>query len=179
MGNPGTAEAELRYDPARSDAIIAAAARCTPQHVGRVRRRLAASGGIEAIPPADRLARPRTWPARPPRQAIEAGATTPQQVMQAAHVSYGTAWRALSRAQSKPQSAAVAAATDALSVRKSQPANVTNATIKRQPKIVLPQRPPDGFYSPADEIELACPACIQEWSAGGWQHERSCIARAR
>jgi hypothetical protein len=43
----GNAECELCADPRRSDAIIALAACCTAQHVGRVRRRLTASGVLE------------------------------------------------------------------------------------------------------------------------------------
>jgi hypothetical protein len=122
MGNPaaGAAEIELRADPRRSDAIIAAAARCTAEHVGRVRRRLTASGAIAHIPPASRAARVRAWRPRPPRQAIEAGATTTAEVMALAGVSYGTAWRALDRARQSvgrpTDSADAAAATDALRV---------------------------------------------------------------
>jgi hypothetical protein len=54
------AEAELRADPHRSNAIIAIAAGTASQHVGRARARLEAAGTIEAIPVAQRAQRTRT-----------------------------------------------------------------------------------------------------------------------
>jgi hypothetical protein len=59
------AERELRADPARSDALIAPAARCTPQHVGRIRHQLEQAGVIEPAP--QRVS--QTRPGRPPAQA--------------------------------------------------------------------------------------------------------------
>ena len=77
------AERELRSDPARSDALIAAAAHCSAQAAGRWRHALERAGVIEAIEPSQRLAIPRAWPPRTPaRIAIERhGASTPEQVM--------------------------------------------------------------------------------------------------
>lgn len=116
-------ERELRRDPARSDALIAIAANCTPPAAGRWRHGLEQSGQIPAISPGDRTAIPRSWTPRAPRLAIEQGATTPAEIMAMARVSYGTAWRALSRAQrarfKRPRSvepADAAAATDAFTV---------------------------------------------------------------
>src|SRR2546429_932157 len=61
--NPGArdrVEAELRRDPARSNYVIAEAARCTPQRVGTWRRELEQAGEIEAAPWQQRQARPRS-----------------------------------------------------------------------------------------------------------------------
>jgi hypothetical protein len=167
----GAAERELRADPRRSDALIALAARCTAQHAGRVRARLERAGAIAHVPVDKRLARARTWRPRPPRAAIEAGASSTAEVMALAGVSYGTAWAALARAGSRPRLADAAAATDALRVIRHQDRKPVSHP-------VLNGRPPSGFYSPPDAIELACPACTLEYSSGGWQHSRSCPLRA-
>jgi hypothetical protein len=45
------------------------------------------------------------------------------------------------------------------------------------PAAVSP-KPPDSWYSPPDEIELACPACIREWHEGSWVHDRACLLRS-
>jgi hypothetical protein len=147
------AERELRAYPRRSDALIAIAANCTPRPVGRWRRELAASGVIEAIEPSQRAARTRTWRARPPLLAIEQGATTPAEVMAMARVSYGTAWRALSRARQRARLenrfsgvADAAAAADQLTVVHSR------APVQ---KIRVSDRPGNGFYVPPDPaVEL-------------------------
>jgi hypothetical protein len=96
------ARAELLANPARSDEMIALATRCTPQAAGRWRHQLERAGVIEAVEPADRISIPRTWRARPPRQAVEQGATTTAEVMALSGASYGAAWRALSRARQHP-----------------------------------------------------------------------------
>jgi hypothetical protein len=167
------AEAELLRDPWRSNAIVAISAATSSQHVGRARTRLERTGAIEAIPVASRVQRPRTWPLSAPRKAIEAlgPAATAAEVMALSGCSYQAAWRALSRFRQalRPQAfpPEMAAAADSLSVDKSR-------SISYQ---VSAERPPAGFYAPADAIELACPACTAEWRDGGWTHERSCIAR--
>jgi hypothetical protein len=51
-GGRARAEAELRRGTRRSDAIIAAAARCTPQRIGRWRRELADPGQIPPTEPS-------------------------------------------------------------------------------------------------------------------------------
>lgn len=177
MPNPGRARArverELYANPRRSDALIAAAAHCTPQAAGRWRHILERSGVIDTIEPSQRASITRTWPARPPRQAIEQGATTPAEVMAIANVSYGTAWRALSRAQRAPRKSPglqdLAAATDQLSVIRTPPKRIGKAH-------VVGDKPGTGYYIPHDPAsEWWC--CVEEWTATGWQHERSCPAR--
>lgn len=169
---PGSArarvEAELRRDPARSDAIIVQLARCTAQAAGRWRRGLERAGVIEVVKPADRLAIPRTWRARPPRQAVERGASTPAEVMALSGASYGAAWRALDRARARPRLADAAAAIDALSVIKAPPKRVGKA-------YVVGNQLPEGYYRPADAIELWC--CTLEYTPDGWQHDRACVLR--
>jgi hypothetical protein len=186
------AERELRRDPARSDALIAQAARCTPQAAGRWRRALERAGEIEHVEPAARASIPRTWRPRPPRLAIEQGATTPAEVMQLASVSYRTAWRALDRARSKEPNGVIpfgaarsvadaAAATDQISVvripapaaRRRWPASDPRPD-RHAPAAIAP-RPPPPWYADPDPIELAC--CTAEYADGGWQHERSCALR--
>jgi hypothetical protein len=54
------AERELVTDPRRSDHVIAIAAHCTPQPVGRWRRELADAGQIPPIEPSQRTQRIRT-----------------------------------------------------------------------------------------------------------------------
>ena len=169
----GRAEAELRASPARSDALIALAASCTPQAAGRWRHGLEQAGVIEPIPAADRLAIPRTWRARPPRLAIEQGATTTAEVMALSGASYQAAWRALDRARARPDVrrravADAAAATDTLSVIKTPPKRVGRAH-------VVGDKPGAGYYLPPDEIELTC--CVAEYTPTGWQHERSCALK--
>lgn len=169
---PGSArsrvERELRRDPARSDLIIARLARCTQQAAGHWRRALEASGQIGHVEPADRAAITRTWRPRAPRRAIEQGASTPAEVMQLSGASYGAAWRALSRAASKPRLADTAAATDALSVIKTPPKRTGKA-------YVVGTTLPAGFYRDPDPIELPC--CVAEYTEGGWQHDRACALR--
>jgi hypothetical protein len=155
-------------DPARSDALIAIEARCTPQAAWRWRLDLERAGIIGHVEPAARAVRTRSWPPTLARKAMEAGATTPQQIMALAPgVSYKTAWAALSRARSRPAAADAAAATDSLSV-------VRTRLIQHQQAA---ERPMNGYYSPPDAIERACPMCTLEWTATGWQHERSCLFR--
>ena len=177
------AERELIADPARSNAIIAVAARTASQYVGRARQQLERAGVIETIPVTDRLARPRIWAPRAPRKAVEAGAATVAEIRQLAPgVSYGAAWRALDRARrrlqldpvpvrSDPrdlQPADAAAAADSLRVRRTRvPAP--------KPGVQLAERPPPGFYAAPDPIQWPC--CTAEWADGGWVHERSCVAR--
>jgi hypothetical protein len=57
------AERELVTDPRRSDHVIAIAAHCTPQPVGRWRREPADAGQIPRIEPSQRTQRIGTWPA--------------------------------------------------------------------------------------------------------------------
>jgi hypothetical protein len=167
------AEAALRADPARSNPIIAIQAQCTSQHVRRSRRALEQAGAIPVIEPSQRAQRARTWPLTLPRKAIEQGATTPAEIMALAPgVSYQAAWRALSRARAISSAAnklpdTAAAATDSLSVDKAR-------VITYQ---VSAERPPAGYYAPADAIELACPACTLEYRDGAFRHERSCLFR--
>lgn len=162
------AEIELLRDPARSDAIIAALARCTPPAAGRWRHALERAGQIEVIPPASRVPiRSRAWPPRTPALlAIAQGASTPAEVMQLSGASYGTAWRALSRAAARPRYADAAAAVDALTVVRSR----TGST-----RLHVGNDLPEGYYSPPDEIESWC--CVAEYVGGQFVHERSCVMR--
>jgi hypothetical protein len=168
------AEAELIRDPWRSNAIVAISAATSSQHVGRARTRLERTGVIEAIPVTQRAQRPRTWPLTLPRKAIEAlgPSATAAEVMALSGCSYQAAWRALSRARrfvdQSTNPADAAAATSSISVDKSRP--FTSHHIRAE-------RPMNGYYQPADAIELACFACTAEWREGRWQHERSCVAR--
>jgi hypothetical protein len=160
-------------DPARSDALIAIEARCTPQAAWRWRRDLEAAGVIERVEPPQRAARQRTWPPTLSRKAMECGASTPHEIMALAPgVSYGAAWRALSRARaiSSPANRLpdAAAAMDSISVDKAR-------VITYQ---VAAERPPPGWYSPADSIELACPGCTLVWRDGAFTHEPSCPLRS-
>jgi hypothetical protein len=105
--NPGArarAERELRRDPARSDHLIAAIARCAPQRVGTWRHALEAAGAIPAIPWQQRARRPRPVPFRTRSgAAIRAGATLPEQVM-GYGVAYSTAYAALAKARARAPS---------------------------------------------------------------------------
>ena len=85
-------------------------------------------------------------------------------------VSYGTAWRALSRARSKEpnrvipfgaarSAADAAAATDMLAVIRSPVPPRSAGRYK-----VSDTRPPAGYYRPPDEIELWC--CTAEYTNG-------------
>ncbi len=87
------AAAELRRDPARSDAMIAAAAQVGHETVNRARRALERLGVIEAIPVPERAQRPRPPLPSRTRAAIESGASTPRQVADAADVSCNRAGR--------------------------------------------------------------------------------------
>lgn len=161
------AERELRRDPARSDALIAQAACCSAQAAGRWRRGLVKAGVIEAVEPARRASVTRAWPARAPRLAIEAGATTTAEVMALSGASYGAAWRALSRARRRLPVADVAAATDAISV------------VKTTPRIAyrkVTDRPTSAFYLPPDASH-DLPCCTAEWTPAGWTHDRACPMR--
>jgi hypothetical protein len=161
------AEQELLRDPRRSDAIIARLAACTPPAVGRWRHALERSGQVEAIPVAARSPVSRDWPPRTPALlAIAQGASTTAEVMQLASVSYGTAWRALSRARSKPRLADVAAACDTLTVVR---------TSARSTRLRVGNDLPPGYYAPPDEIDLTC--CTAEWTPTGWVHDRACALR--
>jgi hypothetical protein len=163
------AEAALIRDPARSDALIAIEAACTPQAAWRWRADAERAGLIPHVPAAQRVTRQRTWPPTLTRKAIEAGAQTPQQIMALCPgVSYKTAWAALSRARSRPSAMDAAAATDSLRVTRRVMIHPVSA-----------ERAPAGYYQPADSIELACPACTLQWRDGGWVHERSCLLRGR
>jgi hypothetical protein len=56
--NPGAgdrAAAQLRADAARSDALIAVAARCTAETIARIRRQLEQSGSIPVVPASARV----------------------------------------------------------------------------------------------------------------------------
>ncbi len=168
-------EAELRANPRRSDAIIAQLAACTQQAAGRWRRLLEASGQIPDVEPADRASITRTWTARPPRLAVEQGATTPAEVMQLASVSYGAAWRALDRARSKPRLADAAAACDTLSVVRTR-APVRRARPPKPSRFTVGSTPPPGYYAPPDPV-LDLPCCTAEYTPAGWVHDRACVMR--
>lgn len=118
------AERELLSDPARSDELIAAALGCSNVTVWYTRQRLEQAGSIPAIPPPQRLARPR-----PPSQAalaVALGASTPADVAQAAGVTIRTAQRQIQRA--RPAHHDAAAAIDSLSVRDTTPNPAGRAT---------------------------------------------------
>jgi hypothetical protein len=172
--NPGArdrAEHELRADPARSNHVIAAAAKCSHQRVSVWRAELVAAGVIEHIEPSARLARqrPAAWPSRM-RDAIDAGCQTPEQVMEFG-LAYSTACIALARARAaRPvaqRQADAAAATDSLAVDRVRPITYH----------VSAERPPAGWYAPADLIETRCPCCTLIWRDGAFTHEPSCPAR--
>jgi hypothetical protein len=167
------AEAELMADPYRSNYLIAQAARCSPQAARRWRLGLEHSGVLEHVKPADRAHRPRLVPfASRARTALASGATMPEQVMSFG-LSYSAACAALARSRALDSrvsyEADAAAATDSLSVDKTRP--IVYATSA--------ERPPSGYYQPADSIEVQCPACTLEWRDGAFRHERSCLFRAR
>ena len=114
--NPGAshrAASALTRDPARSDRLIALAARCDPATVRRARRDLEAAG---TIPPTPRRAQRTPLPRRPGRArlAVARGARTTREVAAAAGVSRSMAWRALH--DRSTGLAELAAAVDALSV---------------------------------------------------------------
>jgi hypothetical protein len=113
--NPGAglrATAELRRDPARSDALIGLAARCTDRTIQRYRRRLEQAGVIPPVP-----SRQRTWAAWPSRnpgayvRAVQQLALDPdrtvREIAEAARCTHPTVLRAL-RARAAQASAAAA-----------------------------------------------------------------------
>jgi hypothetical protein len=172
------AEAELIRDPARSDALIACAARCTGQAVWRWRRDLVEAGVIEHVPADRRAARVRSWPPTMSRKAIESGATTAAEIMALCPgVSYGAAWAALSRARQAVTLVTIpadaAAATETLRVVIT-PAGPFTRPSRRKP----PQQLPAGYYAPRSSIESACPGCTLVWRDGAFTHEPSCPLRS-
>ena len=132
--NPGAAHraaAALTRDPARSDRLIALAARCDPATVRRTRHELEAAG---TIPPTPRRAHRTPLPQRPgrARTAVMRGARTTREVMNAAGVSRKMAWRALH--DRTPGLADAAAATDALSVQATVPCAGCGTAITFDPR---------------------------------------------
>lgn len=118
------AERELLSDPCRSDELIAAELGCSNVTVWYTRQRLEQAGAIPAIPPPQRIARPRQ-----PSQAalaVALGASTPAEVAEAAGVTIRTAQRQIQRA--RPELPDVAAATDSLSVLDTTPDPGNRAT---------------------------------------------------
>ncbi len=106
MPSPGLrAAAELISDPARSDRLIAEAARCDHATVHQLRRELEAAALIRPVPRALRAA--RTPPPRTPGKARLAIAAlglraTAAQVAARAGVSYQAGWQALRAASTQP-----------------------------------------------------------------------------
>jgi hypothetical protein len=101
--NPGAslrATSELARDAARSDALIAQAARCTDRTVLRCRRALEASGVIEPVP-----SRQRAWRTQPSRnpgayeraiaQVLADPRRTVREIAEAARCTHPTVLRAL------------------------------------------------------------------------------------
>jgi hypothetical protein len=177
--SPAAARARqaLLADPRRTDTIIAVEAFTASQWVGRVRRAMEAAGTLEHVPVASRVQRARSWPLTPARKAIEAlgEAATARDVMALSGCSYQAAWRALAREAARRAVTMVTAPADAA-------AAVCSISVDKSRQIVYgvkAERPPPGYYQPPDHIETTCPACTLEWAAGRWQHERSCLFRAR
>jgi hypothetical protein len=104
-GAAGRARYELIRDPARSNRIIAAAARCDATTVQRARRQLQDAGAIPATP--HRVTRPAGR--RPPlaRNAIAVLGpdATARQVADCAHISVQAAWKALRDVRAAPRAA--------------------------------------------------------------------------
>ena len=106
--NPGAgnrARYELTRDPARSDEVIAPAARCTPQTVHAIRRELEDAGDIPRVPVSDRAPRKRPVPPSRTRDAIArlGPDATPRQVADLAVVTIQMAWRELTAQRAAPR----------------------------------------------------------------------------
>jgi hypothetical protein len=182
--SPGQrAAAELARDPARSDTLIAAAARCTTRTVQRQRRALERRGVIAPVPSG---ARQHAWPAWPSRNP-GASARAVQQLALDPHRST----RDLAAAAAcTPQTVRVALAalrpdqghTDGMGKRLEDRLR-SRVIVKPDDPHALPSmtdphnREPARYAEPPDPIEEACPACTLEWRDGGWRHERSCVMR--
>ena len=166
--NPGAAlraAAELRRDPHRSDAVIAASARCTSRTILRCRRQLEAAGLIPRIPSRQRapLAVASRNPGARDRAAGQLAldpSRTNREIAAAASCSDVTA--AAARRATRPLFSDAAAATDTLSVRKTAGTAAAAHT--------------EDMSSPGTN-ELAC--CTAEYRDGTWQHDRSCLFAAR
>ena len=101
---------ELRYNPARSDAMIARQAGVGSTTVATARARLEAAGHIPVIPVSDRQKQPRPRQPSRARDAIAQGASTPRQIADAAQVSPQAAWKAWKANQQRLAQAREAAA---------------------------------------------------------------------
>lgn len=171
--NPGAGlrvAAELARDPARSDTLIATAARCTSRTVIRARRALEASGVIEPVP-----SRQRTWAAHPSRnpgayaraaaQLAQDPHRTVREIATAARCTHPTVLRAL-RARAE-QAASAAAALEAL---------FTRARLAARPRPCQPLTPAGGDplfgvgwpgESPA-AVRLCLAYCLAAEACAAW-----------
>jgi hypothetical protein len=107
---------ELRYNPARSNEMIAPQAGVGRETVRHARARLEAAGHIPVIPVSERQQQPRPRQPSRARDAIAAGAITPRQIADAARVSPQAAWKAWTKNQ-----AALAEAREAAAVLRRPP----------------------------------------------------------
>jgi Transcription factor WhiB len=145
---------ELRYNPRRSNKMIARQAGVGHETVRKARAKLEQAGHISVIPVSQRQCQP--YPRQPSRarDAIAAGAITPRQIADAAGVSPQAAWKAWKKNQQYLAEARAAAA-----VPRRTPAIVTLPTpVPRLPGAAcasgryLPPRAWTGGASRADQI---------------------------
>jgi hypothetical protein len=180
------ATAALLADAARSDGLIAAIAGITAQTVARARRVLEQRGLIDPVPVRERAGLPHPPQPSRARAAIEAGASTPREVADAAGVSIQAAWKML-RGTRWPVADA-AGAIDGISIRKTSIRKTRKSAPKwnvkpptedymtplasRDPRTRAPR-----LYRERDaETESFCIACTPVWGAG-WEHDQSCPFR--
>ena len=165
----GRAVHELVDDPARSDLLIAAIAGCSSTTVARARAKLESTGLVQVIPPADRLAQPRSLQPCPTATAIAilGPDATPRAIADAAQVSMQAAWKALAKV--RPRIADCAAATDALAVSKEvSPADAAAATDQLSVQITRDTRALADAAASAEQIrvrvEAVCERCGGQFS---------------
>jgi len=101
---------ELRYNPRRSNEMIARQAGVGSTTVATARARLEAAGHIPVIPVSERQQQPRPRQPSRTRDAIAAGAITPRQIADQAGVSPQAAWKAWKANQARLAQAREAAA---------------------------------------------------------------------
>jgi len=144
---------ELRYNPARSNEMIARQAGVGHTTVAKARAKLEKTGQIPVIPVSERQQQPRPRQPSPARDAIAQGAITPREIADAAGVSYAAGWKAW-----KANQAILAEARQAAAVTRRTPEiPVLPVPVPRLPGAacasgILPPRAWTGGGSRTDQI---------------------------
>ena len=169
--SPGQrAAAELARDPRRTDAAIAAAARCTPRTVLRVRRVLERRGAIDPVPLVIRAG--RTRPSRNPgagERAAEQLALDPDR----ANTAIARAARCSDRTVLEARRGRVHTGGMGKAGYRGT-ADDPHAPVASQEAAT---RTPPRYSPPPDAIEDTCAGCTLIWELGRWVHDRACIFR--